>query len=260
VPGTTAAAQPVSSATQGEKFPRMHQLLEYIYKWIGKNLTTPEFQKFTRTKLEMIFRDCDNDGDTALLPDFVLPGSIAREHTLIMAYLQLYSSQQTLSQCEYYFRRFPFSGLPVSRNEHLKNVCEFYFSLFYIIKERSKDSLNRLKDLCPDNRIQITKSIGAYVRLFEKTFANELHHRGRVHHGEGYGDIGLDRIFFTGVLSDSLSDQLMRNAFKLRHASAYKKASKEWALCARDRARVMQGFLEIVAGLILTNAAFLKVE
>jgi hypothetical protein len=54
--------------------------------------------------------------------------------------------------------------------------------------------------------------------------------------------IGLDRIFLTGVLADNLSDQLMRNASKFRHASAYKKASKEWGLCARNRARVMQGF------------------
>lgn len=257
--GTTAAAQPNSFASEGDEFPHMRQLLENITKWIGKNLTaSSDFQQFTRKKLGMIFVG-DDDVDTTVLPDFVLSAGIAQEHALIMAYLQLYVSHKTLSQCEYYFRRFPFSGLPVSRDDHLKNVCEFYFSLFYIMQERSKDTLNRLKDLCPDSKTEMTKSIGAYVRLFKKTFADELHQRGRVHHGQGYEDIGLDRIFLTGVLSDNLSDQLMRNAFKFRHASAYKKASKEWGLCARNRARVMQGFLEIVARLILANAAFLKV-
>jgi len=251
---TTAAAEPNSSASEGDEFPHMHQLFEAIAKWIGENLSTPAFQEFTLKKIGMIL----GDEDTKVLPDFVLPHEIAREHAFVMAYLQLFIAQKTLSQCEYYFRRFPFYGLPVSRDEHLQNVCELYFSMFYIIKERIKDTLNRLKELCPDSRTQITHMIGEYVRLFEKTFANELHQRGRIHHNEGYGDMGLTRIFLTEVLSDSGKDELLRNAFKSRHASAYKKASKEWTLRARDRARVMRGFLDIVAGWILTNVAFLK--
>jgi hypothetical protein len=81
--GTTAAAQPNSFASEGDEFPHMRQLLENIAKWIGKNLTaSSDFQQFTRKKLGMIFVG-DDDVDTTVLPDFVLPAGIAQEHALL---------------------------------------------------------------------------------------------------------------------------------------------------------------------------------
>ena len=61
-------------------------------------------------------------GELDDIGDFKFPAEIERQHELVMSYLALSRSRQALDDLEYYFRRYPFSKLPISKDEHLKNM------------------------------------------------------------------------------------------------------------------------------------------
>jgi hypothetical protein len=117
---------------------------------------------------------------------------------------------------------------------------------------RIKITLNNLKAVCPDNKLNVKN----FLRHFDKEFDYELRARNRVHHHESFDDIGINRISITGMLSDS--NVVQSNIWRWQHKTAYRKFSKEWSLRARHRALRMQVFVEAVALGILTAAAFLR--
>ena len=92
-----------------------------------------------------------------------------QQASVVSAFLALASLRESFSQCEYYFRRFPFSGLPVSHADHLRNVCEMYFDRIEQFRARLKILLNALKayEGKPDNRY------GELIREFGKFFAQD---------------------------------------------------------------------------------------
>ena len=234
-------------------FPYTHQLQQNIVKWITANLDTPEFHEFKQKQIGLALSDELTEG----LEDFVFPtAALAKEHSVITAFHGVYRAQRTLSQCEYYFRRFPFRGLAVSRDEHLQNVCEFYFSTFYIMRCRIKITLSNLKVVCPDCKLNVK----GFLRQFDKEFDYELRARNQVHHRKSFEDRGIDRISITGVLSTS-SEKFQSSIWRRQHRIAYRKFSREWSLRARHRAlRMQQVFVEAVALGILTGATFLRFE
>jgi hypothetical protein len=140
----------------------------------------------------------------------------------------------------------------VSRDEHLQNVCEFYFSIFYIMRCRIKTTLTALRAACPDNRLDVKK----FLRAFDKEFDCEIRARNRVQHHASFDDVEINRISITELLSKETNVQ--RNFWRGQHAFAYRKFSREWGLRARRRAVEMQLFVEVVALGILTEAGFLR--
>lgn len=239
---------PTTSLPVEIAFPHTHHLHQNIAKWITTNLNTPEFHQFKQKQIGLTLSDDLTEG----LEDFIFPPALAKEHSVITAFYGISRAQKTLSQCEYYFRRFPFRGLAISRDEHLQNVCEFYFSIFYIMRGRIKITLNNLKVACPDSNLNVK----GFLRQFDKEFEYELRARNRVHHHGSFEDRGIDRISITGILSSS--EEVQGNIWHWHHRTAYRKFSKEWSLRARHRALRMQVFVEAVALGILTGAAFLK--
>lgn len=119
-------------------FPYTRQLHRSIAKWIDLNLNAPEFEKFKRKQFKYTLLGPGMDG----LDDFVFPPKTANEYAVIAGFLGMCRAQRALAQCEHYFRRYPFRGVSVSRDEHLQNVCEFYFSIFYMMKCRIKTTIN----------------------------------------------------------------------------------------------------------------------
>ena len=104
------------------------------------------------------------------LADFIFPPDVEKQHAIIVQYLGLQQTIEALKECEYYFRRYPFRGLPVSRNAHITNVCEMYFGRFYEFKERLKSYFNTIKKAEPRQALEI----GKFVKLFEDVFDQEL--------------------------------------------------------------------------------------
>jgi hypothetical protein len=209
---------------------------------------TPEFQEFKHKQLGYTLLGPPPDG----LDDFVFPPEIEKEHAVIGAFVGLCQAQKTLSQCEYYFRRFPFDGVSVSRGEHFQNICEFYFSSFYIIRSRIKLTLNNLKVTCPNSKLNVKK----FLQAFDKEFHHEIRARHQVHHYASFADREINRISLTGVLSEF--ENIQSKFWGGQHVVAYRKFSKEWSLIARRRAGTMQLFVEAVACGLLTEAEFLR--
>jgi hypothetical protein len=194
---------------------------------------------------DQLFMPCEAPGD------FVFPPDIEKQHTIVMQYLGLQQTIEALKESEFYFRRYPFRGLPVSRHTHLTNVCEMYFGRFYEFKERLKKYLNMIHAVDP----AYTLEVGKFIKLFENVFDQELRARNKAHHHERFDDIVINKVFITDVISISKSDDSMR--LKRQHIVAYRKAANEWSKRVRASGAKMDEFLEAVAEATLTVCNFL---
>jgi hypothetical protein len=229
------------------------KLTESIGKWIEKN-TTPEFRDFKRKQVRHTLAD-DLDRELGLpeMPrEFVFSKEVEKEHALIMSFLNLHQSAQAFSQCEYYFRRFPFRGLPISRHEHLRNVCELYFSMFYVIRSRLKMVLNEMKFVCPGYKMDV----GAFIKLYDKEFDQELRERNSVHHSMPFRDLAIDRIMLTEMMAST--GKFRNKGWDKEHLVVYRKSSKEWADRVKRRSVAVRAFIDAVAKAILDVSSFLK--
>lgn len=232
--------------------PNIDTLARNISKWIVINTSSIEFKKFKRRQMRYALSE-EWERRLGLFADtpeeFIFPKEIDMQHDVIMAYFGLRQAHNMLSQCEYYFRRFPFRGTPVSRDDHARNVCEFYFGYFYIIRSRLKETLNKLKIACPNSI-----DVGKWLRLFDKTFQPELRTRNRVHHHTPFEDIGLDRILLPRLLASG--EEVGSKNWERQHLSAYRAFSREWGLRARERARAVEIIIEGVSAAILKSHRF----
>jgi hypothetical protein len=142
---------------------------------------------------------------------------VERQNQLIMACTHLCEGKNMLSQCEFYFRRYPFHGTPVPREDHARNMCEFYFGCFYIIKNRLKETLNRLKAVCPHSKVHIGKTL----RAFERAFEQEIRIRNSIQHHQPYGDVVIERISLARLLASAKSAH--SKSWERQHLTAYRK-------------------------------------
>jgi hypothetical protein len=229
------------------------RLVESIGKWIEKN-TTLEFRDFKRKQVRRTLADeLDYKLGLPEMPkEFVFSEAVEKEHALITSFLYLHQSAEALSQCEYYFRRFPFRSLPISRHEHLRNVCELYFSMFYVIRSRLKEVLNKLKAACPGCRIDV----GAFIKACDKEFDQELRERNSLHHSVPFEDLNIDRIMLTGMMAST--EKFRDKGWDKEHLSAYRKSSKEWANRVKRRSVADRAFIDAAAKVILDKSSFLK--
>lgn len=182
--------------------------------------------------------------------NFVFSDEIEKQHAVIIQYLGLQQTIDSLKECEYYFRRYPFRGLPVTRYGHLTNVCEMYFSRFYEFKERMKKYFEAVKVAAPNHGLEI----GNFIKLFEKAFDQELRARNGVHHASRFEDIAIDRLFLTEIASLDEKDLVWTR----RHMVAYRKVVNEWAQRVRARGAEIDVFLEAIAKATLSACAFLN--
>jgi hypothetical protein len=155
--------------------------------------------------------------------------------------MHLRDAQNMLSQCEIYFRRYPFHGTPVSREDHARNMCEFYFGCFYIIKNRLKETLNRLRAVCPHSKVHIGKTL----RAFEKGFEQEIRIRNSIQHHQPYGDVAIERISLARLLASGESAR--SKGWERQHLTAYRKFCSAWSRRARDNAEIVEALIDSVA-------------
>ena len=184
--------------------------------------------------------------------DFVFSDLVGKQHAVVFQYLGLDQTVRTLKETEFYFRRYPFRGLPVSRSDHITNICEMYFSCFYELKERLKNYFDALRAATPGRRI----TIGPFIKQFANEFEAELRARNDIHHHGRFEDIAIDHIFITG----SLSTVPGRENLKRTHLAAYRKVVNEWARRARTRGARVDEFLDAVADVTLRTCDFLSIE
>jgi hypothetical protein len=228
-------------------------LMGRVAKWIEK-ITTPEFREYKRRHLRFVFSD-DFERECGLVEDYVdfdFGDPVSKQHKLIMSFLFFNQAMEVLSQCEYYFRRYPFSNLPVPREDHARNMCEFYFGQFYIIECRIKEVLKNLKALAPGD----INDPGKIIRRFHCEFSRELRMRGGAIHHEPFDDPDLDRLSITRMMSTS--PDRSNKGWDMEHLHHYRKFASTWSNLARRRSAVAKIFLDDVSRLLLEHAAFLS--
>jgi hypothetical protein len=174
---------------------------------------------------------------------YVFRSPLDKEHAVVVQFLGIQQTTYALRACEYYFRRYPFRGLPVTRHEHLTNICEMYFSRFYELRERVKKYLNSVAVVIPPARIDI----GVFLRQFDKEFDSEIRARNTVHHHERFDDLGLSRLF--------LNETIIKQA----EQKEYRRLANQWAARVRKRSPKVDEVVEAVADATLQTCAFLRV-
>jgi hypothetical protein len=199
-----------------------------------------------------------DDDLPAVLPDaipdeFIFPPEIERQHAVVMGFLNMRQTVNALKEVEYYFRRFPFRGLPVSRDGHFTNVCEMYFARFYEFEERMKGYFDALKHVVAIEG----RAVGGLIKQYSKEFDSELRARHDVHHRERFSDLVSHNLFVTLIASDS-DHPVVRKNFERRHRSAYRKATREWVIRVRERSARMEAYVNGIAEATLNICPFLS--
>ena len=218
--------------------------------WFDK-YAPPEFKEWKRKHTSYVLFNDDNHS-TDFDKDFRLPPNIEKTHALIMAFFYLKQASDTINQCEYYFRRFPFSGLPVSKPDHLRNICEFYFNTIYVGHERIKVALSKLNDACPNISIDFNKTLKRYKKQFEQ----ELKNRHSITHDSiTFDDRGIDKVMIMELNLSSFSHQ--DKIWKNESIFAYRQEAKKWAKRVNRQGVAMNQFVEAVAEAILKHAELL---
>lgn len=136
-----------------------------IAKWIRLLENYPGWREWN---LEKVFYTLNFDLenlDDQRQGEFMFSQEVEQQRQLIMKYLELKDSIDALRECEYYFRRYPFRGLPVTYSRHITNICEMYFSRCYEFKQKLCEYLNALQALSEEKI-----SVGSILKAFDKEF------------------------------------------------------------------------------------------
>ena len=222
-----------------------------ITAWLRQLESYPGWKEWKRSQLGYtLLHDDDFFQEThTRLGDFEFPKETEKQHDLLMRYFAILDTALALAECEFYFRRYPFRGLPVSRHNHIKNVCEMYFGRFYEFKERLKLFFKALKAACPEHRIEA----GKLIKIFEKEFEHELRERNAVHHRERFEDVAIKKLFLTHSMVDGEDGVLWRR----EHDAAYRRFTREWVQRVKRRSRRIEEYVEAIAKVTLDICPFL---
>ena len=214
-----------------------------IRAWMAFELEKyPGWRESNRKKFGCILAMKTEDYDSE--PDFTFPKEMEDQRILIVGYLTLTLTVDSLRECQYYLRRFPFRDLPVTRSSHVINVCEMYFSRCYQFKQRLKNYLNAL-----DAQVPVTLSVGPALKQFGKVFDRELKIRNQIHHHNQYSDITIDRFYLQNTAW--AKDWLGRDC-------EYRQLTRFWIGEIRRTVGSLEKILEDIARLTLENCVFLS--
>ncbi len=229
--------------------PALKKLLEGIRKWMINLENYPGWMEWNTKKTIKIFRYDDVDDFYKPFPkEFNFSSDITMQHELIMLFLALQNDIVTLKSYKYYFRRYPFKGLPINRYEHIANMCEMYFSRVYQIRELIKKYCTKLTDSVGLDKLT-TKEL---LKYFDETFKDELRERNQIHHHRRFECLSIDSLMLHEL---DLLKQPHYN--KTRVNNLYKKICKEWVDRIRRKSDYMDRFLEAIANVTLSHCEFL---
>jgi|GEM_PF-1281397 len=231
------------------QYPKTEAMLAAINLWSRPLVDHPAFRQLIRSKIGSA-RDWEDDWPATggRVNEVIMPEPLASQHDAVIQFYNLWSTAERLKTVEFYFRRYPFRGLPVNPHEHLENVCGMYFGHFYVFQERLKAFFAALGKACPDADI----NAGGAIKLYKSRFKPELTERNGGTHIAPFDDLTISAVMLRG-----LTDHTDPNGTRLAARYAYRKAAREWAGHARRGSERVAAFLESVAGGVLPVAEFL---
>lgn len=228
-----------------------HEFMNAFSRWM-KSISTPAFHEFQRLRITNVLYS-DLITQTIPIDDFRFPQKVERQHNVATSFFHLYDAAKVLSQCEHYFKRYPFDKREVSRSDHARNMCEFYLGNVYVLRNRLKVFLNNSSKTCPELQLNVP----ATLKSFDRVFDQELRMRNGVTHHEPFSDIDIERISLTQLLSQVSESK--DAGFGAESQRTYRKFAESWARRAKQRAEIVGKLVDEIAG-HLTRASFLSVS
>ena len=223
-----------------------------IGNWMLKLNSYPGWKDWKRSQTRYILNFDDEFASAETFSsEFLFSPTMEREHAVVTEFMELVSTAKALREVEWYFRRYPFSRSPVSRDSHLRHCCEMYFGRFYQFRERLKNLSKAVQNMEPSHGLDF----GKFIKAFDKEFDQEIKARNRVHHQAAFDEVAISRIALFDILDRSdRSEAIMRE-----YHSLYRKTAKNWALRASRRSKILDRFLDAVAEALLKVCTFLVV-
>lgn len=179
--------------------------------------------------------------------DFQFDPATLREHEIVAGYVRLIGAANDCRTSQHYFRRYPFRGLPVGRNDHLRTCCELYYSRVYQFRERLFRLLVRIE--------RRTEPKGLDVRALKKHFdaqlRDELDARHRIHHEAAYSDFELDALGQTDLLTT------VKAGWPRMSDAGYHRIARQWRRRVEVTADKLDFWVGVAAVLMLNQCRFL---
>jgi len=240
----------IISETNHDK-ENVRKLLNSLGTFID-GILTPDFREFKTRQISSIISNFFDDIPRIQAPEdrFNFPAEVECQINLLLSFFNLYNTFLSLQQCEYYFRRYPFRGAQVSKEDHIRNICEMYFSCLYKLHQRLKNLYSLMSKTFPAWEID-EKGIPA---LFYDHFRSEMMERNDIHHNSGFEDVAIKRLSLTSLLSTADEFKYLSKMNEV----TFRKTRTEWVKRVRKSSRTANIFIESTAKLILAHAEFLN--
>lgn len=228
------------------------QMVRATVTWISEINDYPGWRDWKRRQIGHTLNhdDPSQTSEDKEEVEFRFSNDIQKKHDIVLGYLALCDIADAVKQCEYYFRRYPFRGLPVSRHNHIRNVCEMYFGRFYEFRTRLKEHLNAIQRVTPTTNL----TVASYLKEFDREFKQEIRERNLIHHHRRFDDTAIDHVLLTDIMADSHTVGF----WERHHITVYRRIAKEWARRARRRGQCLDVFLEGIAHASISNCEFLS--
>lgn len=242
----------MNDGTDGEQ-DAADKALNVIGFWSTKMLEVPGFADWKKKDLGYLIMDgepCRGDADAGI-ENFTLPLEMARITDPLSKFVQLYLTWRALADTEFYFRRYPFRDLQVTRAVHLRYTCENYFSRIYEFKERMSECLNAI-NIVLENKIKI----GKITKMYKRDFDLELKNRNIIHHHNQFQETVLERMGLADLMGRSHHGDLERSVWQNMERKAYQDSKKYWVGRVKSTSKRMRVYLNFVAQLIVDRQEF----
>lgn len=218
--------------------------------WLTRYLEIPGFRDWKNQSIKATLLEGVDEQSHEIEP-FPHPDKIINEHNVISSYLNLLTALQDMAEMEYYFRRYPFQDLPVSRSNHLRHTCEAFFSKIYTFEERLAHVLNQINSVISPAKLNVSSTI----KSFQKTFKKERRERNDIHHHTPYKDIEIDQISMINLLKLSNPTDARGATFE---RFRYRKISRDWASRVKSRTNAASKYVDAVGYAMLEHCDFLQ--
>jgi hypothetical protein len=166
------------------------EMLNVVGEYLQSSLSDEGVRERAGERMKRALLHSFIDDELPGIPPETATPTEAMQSAIMAGYIALVSQVSSVHECEYYFRRYPFRGIPISKGDHLRNCCEIYFDRIVQFRDRLKALLNACKKLQPDHDWRIS----SYLKTFDRTFASVIRARNHTHHHGRYDDDDINQL------------------------------------------------------------------
>lgn len=174
-------------------------------------------------------------------------------YAVLQAYFGLALMVTCVEQCQYYFRRYPFRGLPISRTDHLRNCCEMYFDRIVQFRDRLKKVLN----FCRSEGAIDASEVRRVLKIFDEAFDWEHRQRNQTHHHDRFDYLELNQLSLAEMVGTKLPETVQ---WMIKPRRLYRQAANEWVARIRTRVEGLNKVAEYAAELVLRCPSVTRLE